>query len=1592
MPMVRYEIRNEYSLADPELYRAADKDDPEALLEGVAMAGLVGVLRQLGDLAEFAAEIFHNLHEEVMATAARGHSLMTRVQQLETEVPYIERAFLSQTDHSSFFYHAGVDWHPNLQIDQSLVTQGDLPRFIMDSYEECRAPPRLFLLDKFDVAGAGACLKRYTDPSFFKVETSEMTTADVQREKKIRKAKKKGPRWRNGETPEVQPTSHAKLHQLFLEERVENGVGNPSRRAKLKRRLNGFPFDLRPGKSYMEKLLKSPSPDHKVLHEVTLNSSRLMVATNDVNLPGLEVLEVRSVSPDRESVGRKRSPPSSPDRDEIMLNSFKYKTSEVPVDEKISDLPSSYPSTGTDNISSIKVTGEKVIAVDAENNVHDRLTGDQSDGIASEVDDYVDAPSIMESEMDMDSELRVKNDFTSSHNKNQLLASNANEERFHSSSSDSRSTGDSTISDEGNNSSRKEMYSSSSSNSPSTSAENLQPEEFSAKGFPSADVPEIEIVDTSSHEKIVGEDLPIDQHSKPVVPDDTCPGTDAITNHKAESEQLSSCLCSNQSIYTTVSSDSGVMQNGMLKGPESDEMASTLDDNRGPESYELASTLASTLDDNRGPESDEMASTLDDREQKRNLAIDPLCSPSVSDFVSPSGDDSPRSCAGELVDEPIGEIVRTVSTVPGVHSRTTDSIVTISSSVPHEDESDKEHQNLVEDIASPLNKLNVFSVNPNVTSDIISFENLIQGKSDDYPDIAHNGGNIKSMVSEGEYLIDELDNDNPNVCSNAPNCIPSNLDDSLGKKLEETSPVGAQTVDAEETQSNSSIENQVSLENVRFSDLANFLDWPRACSDAYAGDDIPEGVTTLNETLPLGTPKTSEVVGLRGTAITGGIPPDDPEALGSSFSTPEDREERGRTSPTVEKDGITPCTDSTGQEVPEISDSADPESVNEVPVSFSTPEDPEEPGRTSHTVEKDGITPCMDSTGEEVPEISDSDPESVNEVPISFSTPEDPEEPGRTSHTVEKDGITPCMDSTGEEVPEISDSADPESVNEVRVPLDESHSEEDRSYTADMASAVPAVSENAIVDNVLNKLVEEHNFCLEDSGLYGLENDKNSASGSHGEASMVEKVSQTKDDHPKSEVSDTGPNSYLDHAATIQPLLERSGMDTEQEVFQQNGLGNHVSDAPFFPVDYEAEESMVQEKIGLPPSQLDQEMPHSGETSSELSPSLPNNHQQMPDHDDRKENNNAASMFSLISYQGPPSVSDISRLSNYGLSVPGYPMDPLGSVVSPSNPFSGTNHINVDDLPPLPPLPPVQWRMGKLQHASSSTGGEMTKHKELFPQLISPPTASTNDVSSAPLAPSTDAVHSSPRTTSTDEASFLLEEAKHSAVQTAPETASEEKLENSCSSLTATIIPVTALKEEKVENSSSSLGASVSKEREVENSCTSLEASVISETILKEKKVENSCSTLDASVLHETVDLPQEVENKKQQQQFVMPTLESELTSPADEDGVANGNRTVKLPRRRNPLIDDVAALDKSKLRKVTERVRPQAQKVDERDSLLEQIRTKSFNLKPAIVSRPSIRGPNTNLRVAAILEKANAIRQAFAGSDEDDDDSWSDS
>lgn len=52
MPLVRVEVRNVYGLGKTELHRDVDREDPKAILDGVAVSGLVGILRQLGDLTE----------------------------------------------------------------------------------------------------------------------------------------------------------------------------------------------------------------------------------------------------------------------------------------------------------------------------------------------------------------------------------------------------------------------------------------------------------------------------------------------------------------------------------------------------------------------------------------------------------------------------------------------------------------------------------------------------------------------------------------------------------------------------------------------------------------------------------------------------------------------------------------------------------------------------------------------------------------------------------------------------------------------------------------------------------------------------------------------------------------------------------------------------------------------------------------------------------------------------------------------------------------------------------------------------------------------------------------------------------------------------------------------------------------------------------------------------------------------------------------------------------------------------------------------------------------------------------------------------
>uniref|UniRef100_A0A0D9X380 Protein SCAR n=1 Tax=Leersia perrieri TaxID=77586 RepID=A0A0D9X380_9ORYZ len=118
-----------------ELYSGGGGNEqlPEAAIVEEVVDGFVGILRQLGDLAQYAS----------------SYILLTK----------------------------RVHWRANVLLKQWLVAGGknsnsNMPSFIFESIERCRGPPKLFLLDKFDADGEGACLRRYTNPSFFRSDSA----------------------------------------------------------------------------------------------------------------------------------------------------------------------------------------------------------------------------------------------------------------------------------------------------------------------------------------------------------------------------------------------------------------------------------------------------------------------------------------------------------------------------------------------------------------------------------------------------------------------------------------------------------------------------------------------------------------------------------------------------------------------------------------------------------------------------------------------------------------------------------------------------------------------------------------------------------------------------------------------------------------------------------------------------------------------------------------------------------------------------------------------------------------------------------------------------------------------------------------------------------------------------------------------------------------------------------------------------------------------------------------------------------------------------------------------------------------------------
>ncbi|KAJ8551010.1 hypothetical protein K7X08_000380 [Anisodus acutangulus] len=1666
MPVNRYQIRNEYSLADPELYKGADKDDPEALLEGVAMAGLVGVLRQLGDLAEFAAEIFHGLHEEVMATAARGHSLTVRIQQLEAEFPLIERAFLSQTNHSSFFYNAGTDWHPNLRIDQNMVTRGDLPRFVMDSYEECRGPPRLFLLDKFDVAGAGACLKRYTDPSSFKVEPSSyaFTTSDGQREKRTRKTKlqKRGPRWRNEETPEVLPTSHAKLHQLFLEDRIENGTKVPAHRVKLKRKLNGFPFDPKTGKSYMNKFLEASSAEHKVVHEVGIGSSPLRLPSTDAYETLTDTEDIRPPSPDKELMWRNKRAslsPSPPQSEES--NALKPCLDEVAEDlshYRIRGISRrSHKSQSTDILPSThSVVDEKEIAVDGENQT-ERGTGYESDDVASEIDNYVDALTTMESELETDSEQRARRDLHFLNSKKQVLRVSSSSEKLQTQSSDSHSMENSTLSDDGNSYSKKEISSLSCSDSPSTSVESVLLEsEISSKGAKTSD--------TSFEQQSVNEETQLPQPPEQGGYDKKCiavtgePSGSCDSGMRAKANENSVAHAKSENPLTTIAEGEADLHVSLPHAP----VILNAPEQNGDDSPSRACIQVKLADD-----------LVDGN---LGLGENVSCASNHSDVPCHASNNLPQSKSPEvqhasnLHNDDMSLVNNLPSTSELLNVPSEDRRELLSADYQQLPNLDGEDPSLGDDSTSLFNLPNCPSSKEGDTSpsllavnhpnqlDGLDNENSNGGSDDSVQILDILGASVKEC---GKHSWFTTSRDETAECMKPHNQSTTDIEaGDADEEHEETCGAFSDAVVSEtgDLSKSSGLDGHdfVDLRNPQISEIANDIqplesgELDISCSRQ---ENLVEG-SSISKFEEKDSIATSEL--LSAIAFTGSITSPHLKLLTNEAIFSDETENK------IDKSDV---TDETASPFAAL---ADKEDVDDSHSSLDHNCFSESVCLIGHSCQNELEVDLPNSHAESKFEIQIADTPDSNSSVLDVSN----------YHHLESE----VLDTPSGSKFSFDAELDTDEVSSQRRNVADSTEDTSSLQTVSLEEGNDELEDNQLNKELLHKADLDQSPLLEKMQPSGHVDRVSEASSQSMLANLPsqdavpdvlghssnqdpqhlqtdycaeEREESAIHEHDKREVLDSGEAKSEPLPLLTQPQLVNCfdlELSAEASSISSPTVGPSHPSVPelLSQSNQDSLSSLYKKDDEIACKEPDKERLIDEDAAKEVL--LPQFEEaRLSNHADIVGVLNASSVPFIANVRCQPLVSNPLPLSSHNVN----PFENGNTMISTSPGFTllpGEPQIDLAEIPPLPPLPPIQWRIGKL-HSSPDLDGEPTQHHiganplslasrtDQNAQPVNQNMLSAVATESAELIDmySTDSVAQSGQyyevqppslhairgeaqpingitdVTSLDKPSIDVlgssEELIQPQNQVAPELLSEEQgsahLEGNLP-VSDGIKPKTAPTDTGITDASESLVPEQSQSQHHPlhqlAPATCLNRSNLEETL-------TSCER--NAVPHGTV-IPSYTENAKLDHSI--PTTEAEIIWPAVEEGNTNEIRTVKLQRPRTPLIDDLAAHDKSKLRKVTERVkpeiqkvderdsflqlrkvperdRPEIQKVDERDSLLEQIRKKSFNLKPAVATRPSIQGPQTNLRVAAILEKAKTIRQAFAGSDEEDDeDTWSDS
>ncbi|OIV98560.1 hypothetical protein TanjilG_12146 [Lupinus angustifolius] len=1517
MPISRYQIRSEYGLADPELYRGTEYDVPETLLEGVSMAALVGFLRQLGDLAQFAAEIFHDLHEEVLATMERGHSLVNRVQQLEAEVPVIEKAFLSQTHHSPFFTNGGIDWHPNLHYEQNLVTQGDLPRFIRDSYEECCSPPRLFLLDKFDVAGAGACLKRYTDPSFFKVDPvpSETATVEVHREERIRKVKKKGARPRNRETPEA-VQAHAKLHQLFLEEPIGNAHSDPACLVKLrKKELSGSAVDEKTGRSYMEKILETPSPDHKMVRLTPTTPLPTKLISKDASETGIKILEISCISPVKRSLRNESLSLQSRPRPGLWCTTSP--------NEQEFELE---PYSGMD---------EAEIAFDEQKKMECSLDGYRSDDVTSEVD-YMDALATIESDLEAD---------------NDGISKKYEEYQLQAQLSDSQSFGSSSTADEvrspkqdinGEHTEVLARFSDSKSTGASCTSDNVS----SLRRDSDDKHAQLHIQFPDFQSTVNSFALEVEE----MIPNQLPQTVELRNTHCGEFVTCDDAHVQGEEISDSrqVFSGSCVMGSGHLLLPS----------DLGPTSPPMVPLPTETESDETPSGHVEHCLRLEAEEDKECL-VESLVS--VPDALSLIKD---GACPVVSTDD---SSFNNMDVFPYAHSY---ALLQVSNDLNSAHKDDCGYHSEIKMLQEECP--NEYSSDISVAGDVsLQREGpsclSMEGELNSGTKLLLNG---EDLTSDDGILLTQLNSDD--LCS-----------------VVETPPVSSFTEDlCHDLTLRSSLDEPDSAEN-------EFLN-----SDPHSNS---EGVPTM-------------IHGKSGsTCIVDGVDDD------GHIEHPSSPDYTSQDNHDVVNDTFTKNVQSEGLIVTALPSVDSAETGTSPSWNLSNLNEPFPGSFHQMEVESNEVDLNAEKRGKLKPslDIICSPTSYLTELEESLSTIADSREKEMdVDETVARESLTELVGQKLVDQSEIS-SADVQPNSNTSVSCDTSDSEicsniqESQSifsFQNDLQNCNDNLSSPSYYqlepETHLELFSQSHlgqqnaGFLLGDEVNYTLEKFQPQ------QMQISNQLEQERLSHTASEFA---PTIHPDEPSSCDSSSKSPGLESNPTKLVMDPLKPLIPE--LFP---KAAKINFQEAPPMPPLPPMQWRMRKAQHASPVSQreEIEVNQAMFPPMktvkpDDKSQFGSSTSKRETLQYQNPSSpvmnvesnkhqhsprfsmgisehpvaiplqfpttvneangqsnylVLERSQIQNHFLSLPvistgwpahGYILSSEREMVQNSNPFppippsdraiSGDDPVSVQEKPTQFPSQPMEEtslevkkdRLG--EHAECTVLGV----DPISPQekLVQSPSQSTEETSLEVIKATPGELH-------------LVLPAECAACGDCPISPNQ---------------PPTQSPSQMMEVTSTLEPSSINLEGEREDPKTS-------------------------PVSPPSIEIAQTNHSLPPSAGQMALSLETPAETPEFDSEMANGKPKNKLPPPQSPLIE---AFDKSRLRKVTDRVRPQlAPKEDERDSLLQQIRTKSFNLKPAVATptRPSIQGPRTNLRVAAMLEKANAIRQALAGSDEDDDaDSWSD-